>query len=80
MKENLKTILRNANITHQEVSETLDIKSIGTVSLKVNGKADFTTTEAKKLKQLINSRTGKNYKFEDLFEITEDSNIKIENI
>lgn len=74
MNHTLKTILKNANITQQEISDALQIKSLGTVSLKVNGKAEFTTTEAKKLKQLINNKTGKNYKFEDLFEILDDSN------
>lgn len=63
----LKEILKEANISHQQISDELGIKSLGTVSLKVNGKADWSTTEAMKLKNLINERTGKNYTFEELF-------------
>lgn len=75
MKEDLKTILKSAGIKQQEIMETLDIKSLGTVSLKINGKAEFSTSEAKKLKKLINDRTGKNYKFEDLFETQNEDNL-----
>jgi len=66
-KLKLKEILRDANISHQQIGENLGIKSLGTVSLKVNGKADWSTTEAMKLKNMINEKTGKNYTFEDLF-------------
>ncbi len=75
MKEDLKTILKRAGIKQQEIMETLDIKSLGTVSLEINGKAEFTTNEAKKLKKLINDRTGKDYKFEDLFESPNEDNL-----
>lgn len=67
MNDNLKSILKDACISHQEISEELGIKSLGTVSLKVNGKAEFSASEAMKLKRLINNKTGKDYKFEDLF-------------
>jgi len=66
-KLKLKEILRDANISHQQIGENLGIKSLGTVSLKVNGKADWSATEAMKLKNMINEKTGKNYTFEDLF-------------
>ena len=62
MNDNLKSILKDACISHQEISEELGIKSLGTVSLKVNGKAEFWASEA-----VINNKTGKDYKFEDLF-------------
>lgn len=71
MNTDLKRILKDACISHQEISEELGIKSLGTVSLKVNGKADFSATEAMKLKKLINNKTGKDYKFEDLFSSNE---------
>lgn len=72
MEKNLKMILKNACISHQQISEELGIKSLGTISLKVNGKADWSTTEAMKLKKLINDKTGKNYKFEELFQGKEE--------
>lgn len=68
MYNNLKNILKDASISHQEIGEELGIKSLGTVSLKVNGKAEFSASEAMKLKKLINNKTGKEYKFEDLFD------------
>ena len=45
---NLGKILRNLGITQQEVADTLEIKSLGTANLKINGKAIFTTKEALK--------------------------------
>lgn len=68
MKKNLKAVLEDANVKYQEISKTLGIKSLSTISLKVNGKAHFTTTEATLLKNLINKKSGKNYTLEQLFE------------
>lgn len=64
---NLGKILRNLGITQQEVADTLEIKSLGTANLKINGKAIFTTKEANLLKKLINDRSEKKYSLEDLF-------------
>ena len=43
---NLKMLLDKANLTQSEVGEALGIKSLSTINLKLNGKADFTTKEA----------------------------------
>ena len=67
MGRNLRDIIKNAGISHQEIANELDIKSLSTVSLKVNGKAEWSTIEAMKLKKLINDKTEKNYTLEDLF-------------
>ena len=76
MNNNLKIILNDAGISHQEISDELGIKSLGTVSLKVNGKAEFSVSEAMKLKKLINSKTGKDYRFEDLFNSNDNDSQK----
>lgn len=65
--KSLKEIIREANISYNDICLALSIRSAGTVSLKVNGKANFTTKEASNLKKLINERTGKKYSLEDLF-------------
>ena len=66
--ELLKKLLRDANITQSEVAKELDIKSLSTMNLKLNGKADFSTEEARKLKNMINSKLNTNYTIEELFE------------
>ena len=63
----LKKILREAGITQLEIMRVLDIKSLSTINLKINGKAEFTTREANALKNFINTRMKKNYSLEDLF-------------
>lgn len=63
----LKKILREAGITQLEIMRVLDIKSLSTINLKINGKAEFTTREANALKNFINTRTKKSYSLEDLF-------------
>lgn len=65
--KSLKEIIKEANISYNDICLALSIKSAGTVSLKVNGKANFTTKEASNLKKLINERTGEKYLLEDLF-------------
>ena len=64
----LKSVLKDANIRQDEVASALNIKSLSTVNLKLNGKAVFTTKEASLLKKLINDKTGKNYTIEELFQ------------
>ena len=64
----LKAILKDEKITNKDVQECLNIKSLSTVSLKINGKANFTTNEAILLKKLINEKSGKKYTLEQLFD------------
>ena len=64
---NLKTLLKELNITQQEVAEELNIKSLSTVNLKINGKASFTTVEANLLKNLINEKSKVKFTLEELF-------------
>ena len=63
----LNKILKQLGITQQEVADKLDLKSLGTANLKINGKAEFTTKEANILKNLINSKSDKKYTLEELF-------------
>ena len=50
----LREILKDNNIKNTDVAEILNIKSLSTVSLKINGKAEFTAKEASILKNYIN--------------------------
>lgn len=63
----LKMLLNKAGLTQLDVKDALGIKSLTTVNLKLNGKADFTTKEAQILKKLINEKLNANYSLEDLF-------------
>ena len=63
----LKMLLNKAGLTQLDVKEALGIKSLTTVNLKLNGKADFTTKEAQILKKLINEKLNADYLLEDLF-------------
>lgn len=63
----LKMLLNKAGLTQLDVKEALGIKSLTTVNLKLNGKADFTTKEAQILKKLINEKLNADYSLEDLF-------------
>lgn len=63
----LKRVLKDLNITQQEIADELGIKSLSTVNLKLNSKYDFSTTEASKLKNLINSKSDTQYSIEELF-------------
>lgn len=63
----LKEILKDAGIKQAEICELLDIKSLSTINLKINGKSQFTTKEAEKVKIYINKKTKSNYTLEDLF-------------
>ena len=57
----LKMLLNKAGLTQLDVKEALGIKSLTTVNLKLNGKADFTTKEAQILKKLINEKLNADY-------------------
>lgn len=65
--ENLKKILKKAGLTQMDISRELNIKSLSTVNLKINGKAEFTTKEANALKNMINKKLKSKYSLEDLF-------------
>lgn len=64
----LKSILKEVGINYDDISNTLGIKSHSTISLKINGKANFTTVEASKLKKMLEEKSGRTYTFEELFE------------
>ena len=64
----LTKILKKLNITQQEVADELNLKSLSTTNLKINRKAEFTTGEAKLLRNLINSKSKIKYTLEDLFD------------
>ena len=68
--KDLNKILKELGITQQTVADELNIKSLGTANLKINGKADFTYKEDNLLKELINSKSEKKYTLEDLFDDT----------
>ena len=42
----LKEVLKENNIKQSEIASRLNIKSLSTINLKLNGKANFTTKEA----------------------------------
>ena len=69
--KDLRTLLKDLNITQQEVAKELNIKSLSTINLKINGKASFTTTEATLLKNLINKKSNKKFTLEDLFPVSD---------
>ncbi len=63
----LKMLLKEANLTQAEIGKQLNIKSLSTINLKLNGKAEFTTKEAQMLKKIINEKLNSNYSLEELF-------------
>lgn len=67
MYEELNKLLRANNITHKDIAEKLSINSLGTVSLKLNGKSIITFNEALGIKELLEAKTKKKYKLEELF-------------
>ena len=67
MYKKLNNLLRQHGITQREIAEKLNINSLGTVSLKLNGKSIITFDEAIGIKELLEEKTKKKYKLEDLF-------------
>lgn len=63
----LKEILRDNDISYEEIGEVLNIKSSSTISLKINNKSVFSTKEAALLRDLIEKKSGKKYSLEELF-------------
>lgn len=69
MNRELKELLRKNKITHKDIAEKLKINSLGTISLKLNGKSIITLEEAIGIKDLLEEKTKKKYKIEDLFKV-----------
>lgn len=67
MYKELNCLLRENGITHKDIAEKLNINSLGTISLKLNGKSIITLEEANGIKELLEKKTKKKYKLEDLF-------------
>lgn len=67
MYKELNNLLRTNGITHKDIAEKLKINSLGTISLKLNGKSIITLDEANGIKELLEKKTKKKYKLEDLF-------------
>lgn len=67
MYKKLNNLLRQYGITQRDIAEKLNINSLGTVSLKLNGKSIITLNEANGIKELLEAKTKKKYKLEDLF-------------
>lgn len=63
----LKELLKKNKITHKDIAKKLKIKSLGTISLKLNGKSIITMEEAISIKELLEGKTKKKYKLEELF-------------
>ena len=67
MFKELNILLRKNKISHKDIAEKLKINSLGTVSLKLNGKSIITLDEAIGIKELLEAKTKKKYKLEELF-------------
>lgn len=63
----LKFLLKKAKLTQNDLRNLLKIKALSTINLKLNEKSDFTTKEARLIKDEINRRLNTNYSIEDLF-------------
>lgn len=74
MYKELNNLLREHGITQKEIAEKLNINSLGTVSLKLNGKSIITLEEANGIKELLEEKTKKKYKIEDLFMLGKRNN------
>ena len=70
MYSKLKGILVEKNITQQELAQILQI-SVSALNFKINGKSDFSVTEAKRVSNLL----GKT--IEEIFIVNENNKIKI---
>ena len=71
MYKELNNLLRKNKITHQDIADKLNISSLGTVSLKLNGKSIITLNEANGIKELLEAKTRKKYRLEELFKMGE---------
>ena len=67
MYQKLNNLLREYRITQKDIAEKLNINSLGTVSLKLNGKSIITLDEALGIKELLEAKAKKKYKLEELF-------------
>ena len=71
MYKNLNNLLRKYNITQNDIANKLNIKSLGTVSLKLNGKSIITLNEAIGIKELLEEKAKKKFKLEEIFKVGE---------
>lgn len=71
MYKNLNNLLRKYNITQNDIANKLEIKSLGTVSLKLNGKSIITLNEAIGIKELLEEKAKKKFKLEEIFKVGE---------
>ena len=69
MYSKLKGILVEKNITQQELAQILQI-SVSALNFKINGKSDFSVTEAKRVSNLL----GKT--IEEIFIVNENNKMK----
>ena len=67
MYKELNSLLKENGITHKDIANKLNINSLGTISLKLNGKSIITLEEANGIKELLESKTHKKYTIEQLF-------------
>lgn len=66
--EQLKTILKENNITQLDIANKLGIRSLSTVNQKINNKSEFTVKEAILLRNLIKEKSSNKYSIEELFD------------
>lgn len=71
MYKELNDLLRKNKITHKDIAKKLNINSLGTISLKLNGKSIITLDEAIGIKELLEAKTRRKYKIEELFKVGE---------
>ena len=71
MYQKLNNLLREYKITQKDIAEKLNINSLGTVSLKLNGKSIITLDEALGIKELLEEKSKKKFKLEELFKMGE---------
>jgi putative transcriptional regulator len=69
MYSKLKGILVEKNITQQELAQILQI-SVSALNFKINGKSDFSVTEAKRVSNILEKT------IEEIFIVNENNKMK----
>ena len=69
MYSKLKGILVEKNITQQELAQILKI-SVSALNFKINGKSDFSVTEAKRVSNILEKT------IEEIFIVNENNKMK----
>lgn len=67
MYPNVRAEFARAGLTLESVAKELGI-SVGTLSVKLQGKFNVSLNEAKKIKEIIKRKTGRDIPIEELFE------------